>query len=335
MASKWNCSLAVGMLLFSNAATCGADWAIVLHGGAGTMPKDQPQETIQAYRAALNDALQRGRNILVEGGSSLDAVENVIRTLEDHPLFNAGRGAVFTHDATHELDASIMDGRTLACGAVANVTTVKHPITLARLVMERTSHVLLAGPGADRFATEVGVDRVQNEYFSTENRRRQLDDAQQRQRVKKQADPLKDSSLQRNDERYGTVGCVALDRHGNLAAGTSTGGLTNKRAGRIGDSPVIGAGTYASNATCGISATGIGEEFIRHAVAFHVSALIEHAGKSLDEAADLVLTQRLPPGAGGIVGIDAAGNIVCRYTTAGMYRAWAKSDGRHDIKIWD
>jgi len=310
-------------------------WAIVLHGGAGTISRDQPQELIQAYRAALKDALQRGCGILERGGSSLDAVEQVIRELEDNRLFNAGRGAVFTHEGTHELDASVMDGRTLACGAVAGVTTVKHPITAARLVMERTRHVLLAGPGADRFAAELGIDLVPNEYFSTDGRRRQLDEAQQREQDRQQADPLKDSALRPGDQRYGTVGCVALDRHGNLAAGTSTGGLTNKRAGRIGDSPIIGAGTYANNATCGVSATGIGEEFIRHAVAFQISALIEHGGKSLEDAADLVLQQRLPARAGGIIGIDASGHIVYRYTTTGMYRAWARSDGQPEVKIWD
>ena len=311
------------------------DWAIVLHGGAGTISRDQPQQSIQAHRAALKDALQRGCRILDQSGSSLDAVEQVLRVLEDHPLFNAGRGAVFTHEGTHELDASVMDGRTLACGAVANVTTAKHPISLARLVMERTRHVLLAGPGADRFAVEMGIDVVPNEYFSTDHRRQQLDEAQQRQREQQQVDPLKDSAARSADQRYGTVGCVALDRHGNLAAGTSTGGLTNKRAGRIGDSPIIGAGTYANNATCGVSATGIGEEFIRHAVAFQISALIEHGGKSLEEAAELVLEQRLPARAGGIIALDGAGNVVCRYTTDGMYRAWARSDGRQEVKIWE
>ncbi len=310
-------------------------WAIVLHGGAGTIPRDQPQEVIQAHRAALRDAMRRGVSILDQGGTSLDAVEQVIRALEDAPMFNAGRGAVFTHAGTHELDASLMDGRTLACGAVAGVTTIRHPITAARLVMEKTRHVLLAGPGADQFADQMGLEPVPNEFFSTDFRRQQLQQAQQRERDRQQAEPLKNSALPPGDQRYGTVGCVALDRDGNLAAGTSTGGLTNKRAGRIGDSPIIGAGTYANNATCGISGTGVGEEFIRHAVAFQISALIEHGGKSLDQAAELVLKERLPPRAGGIIGIDAAGNIVSRYTTDGMYRAWARSDGQQEVRIWE
>ncbi len=310
-------------------------WAIVLHGGAGTISRDQPQEVIQAHRAALRDALHRGISILEQGGTSLDAVEQVIRALEDAPVFNAGRGAVFTHEGTHELDASLMDGRTLACGAVANVTTIRHPIAAARLVMERTRHVLLAGPGADQFAARMGLEPVPNEFFSTDARRRQLQRAQQREREQLQADPLEDSARRFGDRRYGTVGCVALDGQGNLAAGTSTGGLTNKRAGRIGDSPIIGAGTYANNATCGVSGTGIGEEFIRHAVAFQISALMEHGGKSLEQAAELVLEERLPPRTGGIIGIDAAGNIVSRFTTDGMYRAWARSDEPQEVRIWE
>ncbi|MCH5375689.1 MAG: isoaspartyl peptidase/L-asparaginase, partial [Planctomycetes bacterium] len=216
-------------------------WAIVLHGGAGNVRRDLPQESVQAYRAALKDALRRGRQMLERGSTSLEAVEAVLRVMEDNPLFNAGRGAVFTHDAKHELDASIMDGRTMACGAVAGVTTVKHPITLARLVMERTPHVMLAGPGADEFAGEIGVDRVANDYFSTEHRRQQLDEALEKEGRAQGTDPLKDSAVQRAGDVYGTVGCVALDLHGNLAAGTSTGGLTNKRHGRVGDSPIIGA----------------------------------------------------------------------------------------------
>lgn len=316
-------------------ATTRPRWAIVLHGGAGTIPRDQPQEAIQAHRAALRDALRRGVGILEQGGTSLDAVEQVIRALEDAPMFNAGRGSVFTHAGTHELDASLMDGRTLQCGAVASVTTVRYPISAARLVMEETRHVLLAGPGADQFAAQMGLEPVLNEFFSTDSRRQQLQRAQQRERDQQLPDPLKDSAIRSGDQCYGTVGCVALDSNGNLAAGTSTGGLTNKRAGRIGDSPIIGAGTYANNATCGVSGTGIGEEFIRHTAAFQISALIEHGGKTLDQAVELVLEERLPPRAGGIIAIDAAGNIVSRYTTDGMYRAWARSDGQQEVRIWE
>jgi L-asparaginase / beta-aspartyl-peptidase len=295
------------------------NWAIVLHAGAGNFSRDQLQESGEPHRAALMMALKRGRRILQsEQGTSLTAVEIVVRALEDCPWFNAGRGSVFTHEGLHELDASIMDGRTLACGAVANTRVAQHPITLARRVMEQTPHVMLAGAGADAFAAGSRVRLVPNSYFSTPYRRRQWEDA-----------------LSSTSDKFGTVGCVALDRHGNLAAGTSTGGLTNKRPGRVGDSPIIGAGTYANNRTCGISASGIGEQFIRHAVAAQISAMIEFGGRSLHQAAHLLLDKRLPQRAGGVIGIDPRGNILCHYTTSGMYRGWADSTGRLQTKIWD
>jgi L-asparaginase / beta-aspartyl-peptidase len=311
-------------------------WAIVLHGGAGTIDRDRPAEEIQACKHGLVEALDRGKRILRDGGTSLAAVETVIRSLEDNPLFNAGRGAVFTHDGEHELDASIMEGRSLGCGAVAGVRTVKNPISLARLVMEKPRHVLLSGDGADRFAAEMGVEQVPQEYFSTDRRRQQLKKALDREAESGNKQTQQDLGAKLTDaQKYGTVGCVALDVHGNITAGTSTGGRTNKMPGRVGDSPVIGAGTYANNSTCGLSATGAGEEFIRHAVTAQISLLMEHGGFSLQDAAEFVLKNRLHAGDGGIIGIDWQGRIVSVYTTAGMYRASANADGRNEVKIWD
>ncbi len=235
-------------------------WAIVLHGGAGNPPKDATPEKVQAWRDGLKAALTAGKTILEQGGSSLDAVETAIRHLEDNPLFNAGKGAVFNAAGEHELDASIMDGKTLDGGGVAIVRTVKNPITLARRVMENTEHVLLSADGAETFADEEKVDRVPNESFSTEDRRKELERAKAAEKKENTGRFSPSKPWQ-----YGTVGCVALDAQGNLAAGTSTGGRTNKKFGRVGDSPILGAGTYADNETCGLSATGIGEQFIRHA----------------------------------------------------------------------
>ena len=305
-------------------------WALVLHGGAGTLPSNVSEEREAAYRKGLADALSSGRTILRSGGTSLDAVETVIRQLEDDPLFNAGHGAVFNSAGAHELDASIMDGRTLDGGAVAGVSTVKNPISLARLVMNRTRHVLLAGKGAEQFATEQNVDRVANEEFSTEHRRRQWEEVQKRERdrgVSRFAPP--------RHWQYGTVGCVALDQHGDIAAGTSTGGLTNKKYGRVGDSPILGAGTYADNATCGISASGIGEQFIRHGVAAQISLLMRHRGWGLHQAAEYVMHERLRPADGGVIGLNAQGDIVWVFTTPGMFRAAADSADRFDVLIGD
>jgi L-asparaginase / beta-aspartyl-peptidase len=310
--------------------TAAKSWAIVLHGGVGTLPADMPQEQVEAYRQGLREALLAGRKVLVERGTSLAAVEATIKVLEDNPLFNAGRGAVFNSAGGHELDASIMDGHSLDGGAVAGVTTVKNPIGLARLVMQHTRHVLLAGEGAEQFATEMEVARVENQYFSTEAQRANW------QRVR-------DSEKQRETKRiekprqwhYGTVGCVALDDQGNLAAGTSTGGLTNKKFGRVGDSPIIGAGTYAANSTCGVSASGVGEQFIRHAVAAQVSLLMEHRQWSLRQAAAYVVQEKLRQGDGGIIAIDRQGGIVWEFNTPGMFRAAADSEGLEQVLIRD
>lgn len=305
-------------------------WAIVLHGGAGTPPKDASAETVQAWRDGLKEALTAGKTILEQGGSSLDAVESVVRRLEDNPLFNAGQGAVFNSAGGHELDASIMDGKTLDGGAVAGVTTVKNPITLARRVMENTRHVLLSGEGAETFASEEKVDRVPNESFSTEYRRRQWEKAR--------ADEKNDNTRRFSPPKpwqYGTVGCVALDAQGNLAAGTSTGGLTNKKFGRVGDSPILGAGTYADNETCGVSGTGIGEQFIRHAVCAHISHLMRYKNWTLKQSAEHILKNRLRKGDGGIIGIDHRGDIVWVFTTPGMFRAAADANGRFEVLIRD
>ena len=305
-------------------------WAIVLHGGAGTPPKDASPEQLQAFRDGLKEALAAGKAVLEKGGSSLDAVETAIRKLEDNPLFNAGKGAVFNSAGGHELDASIMDGKTLDGGGVAGVSTVKNPISLARRVMDKTRHVLLAGEGAETFATEEKVDRVSNESFSTEERRKDWErvrSLEAKEKVSRFSPP--------RPWQYGTVGCVAFDEKGNLAAGTSTGGLSNKKFGRVGDSPILGAGTYADNETCGVSASGIGEQFIRHAACAQISQLMRYKKWSLKQSAEHVLKHRLRPGDGGIIGIDRGGEIVWVYTTPGMFRAAADANGRFDVRIRD
>jgi beta-aspartyl-peptidase (threonine type) len=268
------------------------------------------------YLAGLEAALKAGTELLDNAGTSLDAVERVIAILEDDIQFNAGRGATYNAAGEHELDASIMDGATLACGGVAGVRTVKNPIGLARAVMEQTRHVLLAGPGAEAFAAEIGVERVDPSYFDSAARRRSLE-------------------AELAESGGGTVGVVALDRHGNLAAGTSTGGLTGKKVGRVGDSPIIGAGTYADNRRCAVSGTGVGEEYIRHSVAFAIGALMEYEGLGLQAAVDRVIDETLDPNVGGIIALDPQGRIAMRYNTASMLRGAADSSGRFEVMIWD
>ncbi len=293
-------------------------FTIVIHGGAGFISKDIPDSIKKDYLNSLKIALSIGRNILAEGGKSIDAVEQVIRYMEDNPNFNSGKGAVFTVKGTHELDASIMDGKDLSTGAVAGVTIIKHPITLARKVKEKTKHVLLAGPGADQFGKEIGVEIVDNHYFDTPRRLKNW-----KKRHKKKTD------------KHGTVGAVAIDMYGNIAAGTSTGGTSDKMYGRVGDSPLINAGTYANNKTCGVSATGIGELFIRNTVAFNVSALMEYKGYTLKQAADEMIHKRLKPGTGGIIAVDKDGNYVFSFNTPGMFRGVANSKGLFEVKIWE
>jgi len=304
----------------------GKRFAIAIHGGAGQSPKD---ETARGVEASLAKVLDIGLEVLKKDGTSLDDVEQVIRYLEDDPLFNAGRGAVFNAAGQHELDASIMDGKTLGCGGIAAVKTVRHPISLARLVMEKTQHVLLTSDGAEKFADEMGsaIERVENSWFSTEKKREELKRAQASERAKKQ------SRADGEVKHYGTVGCVALDVNGNLAAGTSTGGRTNKKYGRVGDSPIIGAGTYANNATCAVSGTGLGEQFIRHAVAFNISARMAYLKQSLGDAVNEVIHKTLDPDDGGVIALSSDGTIVMEFSTAGMARAAADSNGRRAIKI--
>lgn len=301
---------------------------LVVHGGAGTIRKEQmthAQE--QAYRNALARALEAGFDVLDSGGKSVDAVIAAISILEDSPLFNAARGAVFTDDGKIELDASIMDGSNLKAGAVAGVTTVKNPIRAAYAVMTQSEHVLLAGVGADVFAAERGLEIVDPGYF--------VDSARYLQflRMKRTEKPEGGAALETSrdtEKKFGTVGAVALDRFGNIASGTSTGGMSNKKFGRIGDSPIIGAGTYANNKTCGVSATGWGEYFIRLTVAHDISAMMEYAGLSLADAADSVILQKLPRlgGEGGIIAVDGQGRISMTFNTPGMYRGYIRKKGQ-------
>jgi beta-aspartyl-peptidase (threonine type) len=324
-------------------------FGFVIHGGAGTIERGRmTPEREAAYRSKLSEALAAGHAVLAGGGAGLDAVLAAITLLEDSPLFNAGKGAVFTSAGTNELDASVMDGRTLMAGAVAGVKRVKNPIKLARLVMEKSPHVLMVGEGAEAFGRQVGgIEFVDPKYFYTEERFQQLKRRQEEERQKaaprpasaqpkKSARVAPDSSPFAPDEhKFGTVGAVALDRAGNLAAGTSTGGMTNKRFGRVGDSPIIGAGTYADNETCAVSCTGDGEYFIRAGVAHDVSAAMRYGGKSLSEAAEIVLEKvgRLG-GEGGLIAIDREGRITTPFNSAGMYRGYVGPDGRPQVQIY-
>ncbi|HEX8428022.1 isoaspartyl peptidase/L-asparaginase [Hymenobacter sp.] len=307
--------------------------ALAIHGGAGTIsPALMTPEKEFAYQAALRESLEAGYNILRQGGPALDAVEMAVRSLEDNPLFNAGRGAVFTHEGHQEMDAAIMDGRNRAAGAVAGVRTVQNPIRAARLVMEKTDHVLLAYPGADELAQEHGLPTQPAEYFFTEHRYAQLQEALREGRMRLDhsqalatAAPLEEPAAFPNEDpkkKMGTVGAVACDQLGNLAAATSTGGMTNKRYSRIGDSPIIGAGTFADNRTCAISCTGHGEFFLRAMVAHDISCLMEYRGLSLAEACRVVVHDKLAPvgGEGGLVAVDAAGNVALPFNSEGMYR---------------
>lgn len=322
-----------GARLSSGAAAAEKPFGLVLHGGAGVIERKALSAAQEAeYRATLAQARDAGYAVLERGGAALDAVIAVIVILEDSPLFNAGKGAVFTADGTCELDASIMDGRTQAAGAVAGVKHIKNPITLARAVMDKSEHVMLTGEGAEKFAQQQGFALVPNEYFQTERRREQLEAAKKKAAAKKVSalDTPADRAL-----RYGTVGCVALDRAGNLAAGTSTGGMTNKKFGRVGDAPIIGAGTYAADATCAVSATGWGEYFIRVGVARDIAAQLEYRGTPLKEAAAATIAKVGELGGdGGVVCIDKDGNIALPFNSPGMYRAWRLSRGAAGVAIF-
>ena len=301
--------------------------AIAIHGGAGAVPRAAlSAEREQRYRTGLAAALDEGYAVLEHGGSSLDAVTKAVRTLEDDPLFNAGHGAALTRDGAAELDAAIMDGRQMRAGAVASVRHVRNPVDLARHVMEKSRHVLLVGAGAEEFALEEGLTLVPNLYFRTAERLEQLQFEQRGDHVSDIVPPT----------TQGTVGAVARDAAGNLAAATSTGGMTNKRPGRVGDSPIIGAGTYAKNGVCAVSATGHGEYFIRTVAAHHVCAAVEHRGVTLEDAVHELLHEilRALGGDGGLIAIDHAGRIVMDFSTEGMFRGARDSNGRRDIAIY-
>lgn len=314
------------------------NFGLVIHGGAGTILKENMTDSLEAaYEAKLKEAITVGHTILQNGGDAMEAVTKTINILEDSSLFNAGKGAVFTNEETNELDASVMDGATLNAGAVAGVTHIKNPIDLALAVMNNSPHVMLSGKGAERFAEEQGFEMTDPSYFYTEHRYNAL----QRVKEKEKTEVNINASISMEefnmvDSKFGTVGCAALDKNGNLASGTSTGGMTNKRWNRIGDSPVIGAGTYANNATCAVSSTGWGEFFIRGMVAYDISALMEYKGVSLQEAASEVIQKKLPDlgGTGGIVAIDKDGNVAMEFNTAGMYRAHMNAAGELVIGIY-
>lgn len=314
-------------------------WGIVIHGGAGVIRREtlSPEKEAE-YREKLTEALRAGQAVLASGGTSLDAVGAAIRILEDSPLFNAGKGAVFNHAGQNELDASLMDGRTLRAGAVAGLHHVKNPIELARKVMEKSPHVMMVGDGAEAFAQEQGVDLVPAEYFRTEERWEQLQKALEKEKAL-QGQPPSSQAPSRDpatgDEKFGTVGAVALDQAGNLAAGTSTGGMTNKRYGRVGDAPIIGAGTYA-NARCAVSATGHGEFFIRYTVARDICARLEYQDLSLQESANAVVMDVLVKagGEGGVIAMDSQGNVAMPFNSPGMYRGYMGEDGVAHVAIF-
>lgn len=305
---------------------------LVIHGGAGTITRaGMTAEREKEYRTALSESLRIGHAILAKGGTSVDAVEASIRFMEDSPLFNAGKGAVFTHDGRNELDASIMNGRTRAAGSVAGVTIIRNPISAARAVMEKSKHVMLIGRGAELFATGIGLEVVDPSYFWTERRWKSL-----QEELLKESKPQ--ASLVTADEnRFGTVGAVAVDKDGNLAAGTSTGGTTNKRWGRVGDAPIIGAGNFADNESVAVSATGAGEFFIRWTVASEIAALVKYRGMSVRDAAEEVVNKTLTTvkGAeGGVIALDTKGNFAMPFNTEGMYRGWIGADGEPHVEIY-
>lgn len=311
-----------------------SNFSLAIHGGAGTILKSTmtPEKEL-AYTQALTDAIRAGESVLKNGGAALDAVEKAIISLENNPLFNAGRGAVFTNEGKNELDASIMNGKDLTAGAVAGVRNIKNPISLARAVMEKSEHVLLAGTGAEAFAKSIGAEFADDAYFFTQQRFDQLQQAKESGTViMDHTEPTEGTE----GKKFGTVGAVALDVHGNLAAGTSTGGMTNKKFGRAGDSPIIGAGTYANNNTCAISCTGHGEFFIRAVVAYDISCLMEYKGLSLKEACDVVVMDKLVKlgGEGGLIAVDRHGNIELPFNSEGMYRGKVSSGSEMYIGIY-
>tara|TARA_Y200000002_G_scaffold350244_1_gene327460 strand:+ start:2108 stop:3058 length:951 start_codon:yes stop_codon:yes gene_type:complete len=307
----------ITILLFFSCEKSVNNYAIVIHGGAGTVIRENtPKELQEKYEDKLREALEVGYSILEQGGKSIDAVEETIKILEDSELFNAGRGSVLTNDETAEMDASIMTGQDLNAGAVATLKIIKNPISAARAVMEKSKHVFLSGEGAENFAKEVGLETISNDYFIIENQLKQI------KRIK--------------DNKYGTVGCVAIDKSGNITAGTSTGGMMNKKWNRIGDVPVIGAGTYANNKTCGISATGWGEYFIRNVVAYDISAMMEYKNKTLIDAARISIHNKVGKmgATGGVIGIDKNGKVMMEFNSPGMYRGYKTNKSDFVVKMF-
>lgn len=310
---------------------------LVIHGGAGTIKRENmTPEREKAYHEALQKALETGYAVLEEGGKSVDAVIAAIKVMEDSPLFNAGKGAVFTNEGKNELDASIMDGSNLMAGSVAGITIVKNPITAAHAVMMKSEHVMLVGKGAEIFAESQGLEIVEPSYFFDSVRYKQLLRLKEREAGREAAilDAFEDPFIK--DRKFGTVGAVALDKFGNIAAGTSTGGMNNKKFGRVGDAPIIGAGTYANNNTCGVSATGWGEYFIRLAVAHDISSMIEYGNFSLQAATDSVVMKKVPAlgGDGGVIALDRKGNIAMPFNTDGMYRGYINKKGEPKTFIY-
>jgi len=304
-------------------------FTIAIHGGAGTILKENlTAELEEAHRQGLQEALDAGYEVLMRGGTAIDAVKASVISLEDNILFNAGRGAVFTKDGTHELDAAIMDGSDLKCGAIAGIKNVRNPIDLAHRVMLHTDHILLAGAGASEFAKKQGIPHEPEDYFFSAYRYKQWESTRDSDKT------ILDHTA--HDKKFGTVGAVACDAHGNIAAATSTGGMTNKKYGRVGDSPLIGCGTYANNKTCAISCTGHGEAFIRAVAAYDVSCLMEYKGMSLEEAMHIVVQEKLISidGEGGIIGVDAKGNAALIFNSAGMYRGVRNNEGLNNVAIF-
>ncbi len=304
------------------------NFTIAIHGGAGTILKSaMTKDKEDAYTIALQEALENGYQLLAKGNSSLDAVMAAVTYLEDCPLFNAGRGSVFTHDGKHEMDACIMDGKSLKAGAVAGVKNIRNPVQLARAVMDNSEHVMMCGAGAEVFARKLNVRSEPDEYFFTQQRYDQLKE------MHGSGKTALDHSV---EKKFGTVGAVALDQNGNLAAATSTGGMTNKQFGRVGDTPVIGAGNYANNKTCAVSCTGHGEFFLRAVVAYDVSCLMEYKGMSLQQASDFVVKEKLLAlgGEGGLIAVDTAGNVSLCFNSEGMYRGMRNSGGNSIVAIY-
>lgn len=311
-----------------HAAEAVPTYALALHGGAGAIPKDLDAGVRSRYERSLTEALQAGEALLREGASAVDVVEAVVRRLEDDPKFNAGRGSVLNSVGVVEMDASIMDGRTLACGSVIGISLAKNPVSVARKVMEESECVMLHTAGADTFAAKQGCEIETTEYFVLPERIEQLKRC-------KALGVIDLDHQEPQDQKFGTVGCVALDTKGNVAAATSTGGLVNKREGRVGDTPIVGAGTYADNESCAVSCTGRGEEFVRRAVAHEIAAALKYGSESLDQVVERVLSQRLPPNTGGVIAISHRGEIITRCNTLGMYRASVRAGSDPVVQIWD